>query len=284
MNDFMPCTNMPAQSSIEQGDIKPKDLLKGKLHISDFASWTCAFAGYEEVLLTAHPDKWKDLLQYRLHMLDFDIRYTWSAVYMYDIKFRAKLATKHSLSFGSVDSEVVSVVLTPDTLKESPRLCHRCKGPFHFASECFFRQEYSVAKGASEGQSQSSAQGMSSNRFQYQRGRGRAQSSFNNNSNYSSGSFNQQSYNSYNPNICQNWNRGQCNLGDRCFRTHRCITCGGRAPRHQCNNCNASPNWYSNNSNSSNQQSNSAHAPGNALHNVPTQSPGMGRSYGPPSQ
>ena len=251
LNDFLPTTNLPAQSASEQSDVRKRDLAKGKLHISDYFSWSCAFAGYEEAILSAHPENWKELLQYKLYILDFELRYKWSAVYMYDLKFRAKMATKLSFKFGHIDSDTMLSVLTPDSIKDSAKVCFRCKGPFHIASECFFRKEYKMEKNPQEGQTASKSARPKGRQFSQYRGE-----------------------------TCVNWNRGVCNFGDRCYRIHRCSGCGGRFPKYQCNSCSTptpGTGYFPTGPPVIPPPSNFTGYP---VNNFPAQPPGMGRAHG----
>ena len=126
LNDFLPapCIPNPGKKSTE-------DDSKGKPFINDFFGWLTAYTGYMEVILQNNPAFWKELMKHRMNIMEFDVRYNWSAVYMYELQFRAKMAIEHDLKFGHIDSDIMLSILTPDTLRDEPKVCFRCKSAYH---------------------------------------------------------------------------------------------------------------------------------------------------------
>ena len=251
LNDFLPSTIISKQfvAELSEDGIKMKEN-KGRHHITDFFSWLVAFSGYMEIVLEKEPKYWKSLMKYRLTIMEFDARYQWASVYLYDLRYRAKKASAKSFDFYNIDTDIMLCTLTPDCLKENTRLCYRCKSPLHLAKKCPFLEECAMETPTQEAQSTLP-----------RKPRWR-----------------------YNPftrsnETCNNWNRGRCHLGEGCPRIHRCESCGGKYPKQKCFICAPQTNW-SNAVNVTQTQPNiSPNAPPFSLHNFAPQSSNMGRPY-----
>ena len=250
LNNFLPTPTIAHKTlSVEKHQGKPT--------IHDFFGWLTAYTGYMEAILKREPNRWNEFMKHRMNIMEFDVRYSWAAVYTYDLQFRSKMAINNSLDLGHIDSDIMLRILTPDTLREEPRVCFRCKSPFHYSKNCPFRQGTSLetAQKKIEGPTaKGSARSMPTNPF-----------------------YNQQRQNE----CCHNWNRGHCKQGDKCVRQHKCSGCGSAYPNYQCYTCNPPPNWGSNTQYTQGQLPPSfTNQRPNAPYSVATQPPNMGRVHG----
>ena len=84
-------------------------------------------------LLKPIPELYLGLLEYRQLIQECDSKYTWSAVYTYDVRYRSKLA-----SFGTMDSELFVTILDATAVKSGPLACFRCKSHEHKMASCPF--------------------------------------------------------------------------------------------------------------------------------------------------
>ena len=212
---------------------------------------------------------WKQLMRHHVHIMELDLRYTWPSVFTYDMQFRSRKACNLDLDFSTLDTDLMLTILTPDTLRDEPRVCYRCKSTFHFAKDCPFRTTHSLEAGASQKKTEDYGRAPSYNNY---RGRGRGALPRNNTP-----------YGQRSADVCINWNKGICRQGERCMRTHSCLQCGGRYPLYQCLACNQSQQWLSpppiNQQTTATQPSNVT----NAFNNFPHQPFNLGRGNAPPS-
>ena len=207
LDAFLPDTGPPPETRKDRGKKK-----KHRERIHDYYSWLVAYTGFIDAVLTKHPDLWKELIQYRVILSEFDVRYNWSAVQMYDLKFRSQMACSKSLKFGHIDTDIMLLTLTPDTLKDTTRTCYRCKSALHVAKKCHFQEECPL-EAAPTDTPKSSKFNSFQNKFK----------------NKSSSSFANE--------VCHKYNQGTCMYGERCYRQHKCILCGNRAPIFSCSTC-----------------------------------------------
>ena len=201
---------------------------------------------------------WRELVQYRTIIMEFDARYTWSAIQLYDIKFRSKMAMSCSLKFGHIDSDILLLSLTPDTLKDNSKTCFRCKSPLHIAKDCPFQEESTMETTSSETSRFKSSQLPPRFRFKS---------------------------NTRQTETCNNFNKGNCVFGEKCFRVHKCWNCGGKYPFSSCSSCHKSNNKPNNTSTSamqSNQSLNPYATPFN--YSFPPPQTNMGNVYGTSSK
>ena len=267
LNDFLPATSLNSQMVAEvdsANNIVMRESRKGKPTITDFHSWLVAFSGFMEVLMDIKPKLWKELMTYRLAIMEYDVKYHWPAVYTYDMMFRAKLTSKCSFSYGHIDTDIVLQVLTPDNLQDQSKTCYRCGSTLHVARKCPFCPESTLETRSQEAQSQ-----VSGNRAR----KGQSQRT------PFSGSRN----NNLAP--CHNWNRGECSYGEKCYRQHICDGCGGKYPKHRCNACTSYINGRGvEHKTQGNQQTLNPNAPAFNSNSFTTQQGNMGNSTSMPSR
>ena len=79
---------------------------KGK-QINSLGMWLSAWALYKQVMVYAYPQKYSDLAYYRNFIMQQDKKFIWSAVQMYDIRFKAMCA-HHSCPFTTMDQALMA--------------------------------------------------------------------------------------------------------------------------------------------------------------------------------
>ena len=258
-NEFLPAPSLAHFLIAKEGHHK----LKGKNLIGDYFSWLTAFTGYMEVVLDLDPSLWREMMRYRMTIMNFDIRFRWATVLQYDMAFRAKMAMTRSINFGHVDPDLSILILTPDSLKVDPKVCFRCKNPLHFAGECPFAPSHAMETSQAETYRPTAPRG----RSRPFRG-GRSQ-----NWHGTGGRID----------MCYKWNRGNCDQGNACLRAHVCATCGGPNPKNQCPFCTQRTHWGGNAGSSQRAQPPNANVnPGQYVHNFNAQQGPVARPNGQP--
>ena len=108
-------------------------------HIESFDDWLTAWNIFERVLMNKKPNLYNDLATYREIIQHAHHKYKWNSVYMYDKKFRAKLARTQSFKYASLDHDLYTCTLTQAAIRNDKR-CLRCKSVYHKVAKCPFPQ------------------------------------------------------------------------------------------------------------------------------------------------
>ena len=117
---------------------------KTKKLIDSFESWLMAWSKHESILVESNPDLYPELSSYRQFIHRCSKKYYWNAVYIYDVRFRAKLGSSHSFDFGTIDSGLYVEVLDATAIKIGSKQCYPCKSFDHSVSSCPFPAETSL--------------------------------------------------------------------------------------------------------------------------------------------
>jgi len=192
-----------------------------KKHIDSFLTWSQAWAGYEELLIESAPQLYLKCAGYRLFIQKHNALYTWTAVTLYDQRFRHILSMTRSFDFEVVDTNIAFLVFNALSVRPNHKGCFRCGSLDHHQKSCPFSSGGPMEKAPSapkrttkpsySANSQSTAPSTSS--YSYSRTR----------------------------EICFNYNSGKCADSAACGRRHVCSGCGGPDPFFRCFRCNPSP-------------------------------------------
>ena len=99
--------------------------------IENLTQWMMAWNNYECVLVNSNSDIYFKLLSYRETILKCSQKFKWTTVYIYDQRFRAKLATTHSFNFDSIDHDLYVTIFDGSAVRSDVPRCHRCKSFYH---------------------------------------------------------------------------------------------------------------------------------------------------------
>ena len=194
-----------------------------KKTIDSFLTWSQAWAGFEEVILESNFSRYQKCATYRLFIQKHNALYTWTAVTLYDQRFRHMLSMSRSFDFEVVDTNIAFLVFNSLSVRPSHKGCFRCGSIDHHQKTCPFSSGGSLEKAQTtpkkpskspynnSGQSSTTGQGPSS--YTYSRNR----------------------------EICFNFNSGKCSDAASCGRRHVCSGCGGPEPFFRCFRCNPAP-------------------------------------------
>ena len=196
-----------------------------KKAIDCFLSWSQAWAGYEELLIEHNPHLYLKCASYKLFIQKHDALYTWTAVTLYDQRFRHKLSMNHSFDFEIVDTNIAFLVFNSLSVRPNHKGCFRCGSLDHHQKSCPFSTGGPLEKAAQTPKRQSKpgygappqGSGASSSNYSYSRAK----------------------------EICFNFNSGKCPDAAACGRRHVCSGCGGPDPYFRCFRCNPAPNHTS---------------------------------------
>ena len=109
-----------------------------KRRINNFNTWLEAWSAYEKLMIMFHGlDLYSVLADYKMLIMQFDRKYLWTSVAMFDVKHRVSLSRK-SVEFTKVDTNLVTTTFDSTTVKTSATRCHRCKSFDHIVGECPF--------------------------------------------------------------------------------------------------------------------------------------------------
>ena len=114
---------------------KPKRSTK---NIDSFEVWLQAWNIYEAVVVEHNPTVYSSLSTYRQFIQSCSQKYIWSAVNIYDMRFRLKKSMTRSFEFHSVDSDLFLSVLDATAIKSDAKRCFRCKAYDHMVHDCPF--------------------------------------------------------------------------------------------------------------------------------------------------
>jgi hypothetical protein len=193
-----------------------------KKNIDSFLTWSQAWAGYEELLMEYDHYLYLKCANYRLFIQRHNALYTWTAVTLYDQRFRHKLSMTRSFDFEVVDTNIAFLVFNSLSVKPNHKGCFRCGSIDHHQKSCPFptggslEKTQTTPKKASRPSYSPNYQntGTPSSTYSYSRTR----------------------------EICFNYNSGKCADSGACGRRHVCSGCGGPDPFFRCFRCNPAPN------------------------------------------
>lgn len=195
--ELLPALDEPSSNN---SDKKSKEKTP-KRHINNFLTWLQAWSKYECLVMKVKPEAYNKLAEYRCLIQDCDVKYTWSHVYSYDVKFRTKLAgnpAEARFDFDKIDTGLFVTVLDATAVKPR-KLCYRCQSPDHTVTNCPFP----TTKAAMETEKKAG------NEKKYFLGK----------------------------EICNNFQTGQCRFNYDCRRAHICRQCYGPQPLYMCDTC-----------------------------------------------
>lgn len=192
-NEFSTPTEKPSVGS----DKKEKSK-----RITNFLTWLQAWSEYERLVMHAKPESYTALAEYRCLIQDCDVKYTWSYVYSYDVKFRSKLANnsiEHRFDFNKIDTGLFVTILDATAVKPS-KVCYRCQSSSHVVAKCPFPATASL---------EANKKAPGSTDIVFYQGR----------------------------EICNNFQTGHCRFNYSCRRAHMCRQCYGPQPLYMCDTC-----------------------------------------------
>ena len=111
---------------------------RSRKSISSFHEWLSAWTWYEKVLVNHNCALYNDLSMYKELIHNASRKFLWSAVTIYDQKFRAQLAQTKSFSFGQVDHDLYVATFTHSAVNPRTPRCFRCQSMEHKVAECPF--------------------------------------------------------------------------------------------------------------------------------------------------
>ena len=106
--------------------------------IKSFDTWLQAWNLYERLLVSHDFKLYHGLVTYCTRIQECNKKFKWSAVYIYDQRFRAELAADHSLDFSHVNHDLYIMVLNAVAIRSDIVRCHRCKSTNHTVKVCPF--------------------------------------------------------------------------------------------------------------------------------------------------
>ena len=198
--DFVELLPILEESSAEFSDKKSKEKAL-KRYINKLLTWLQAWSTYERLVMKVKPEVYNRLAEYRCLIQDCYVKYTWSSVYSYDVKFRTKLAgnpVEDRFDFDKIDTSLFMTVLDATAVKPR-KLCYRCQSPNHTVTNCPF----SASKAAMQTEKKVG------NEKKYFQGK----------------------------EICNNFQVGQCRFNYDCQRAHKCRQCYGPQLLYRCDTC-----------------------------------------------
>ena len=123
---------------------------RAKRSVSNVFRWLEAWSRYEKVLVKGYGLRILDVLvDYRMHIVGLAQQYNWSAVLMYDVRHRSKIACQKSLEFTRIDQNLYLSVFTNAVVKNY-QSCTKCNAFDHMHFECPFLVNESQRKPGSK--------------------------------------------------------------------------------------------------------------------------------------
>ena len=168
----------------------------GRRAVYNFNSWDEAWTNYTKIMVGYHGSGLLNgMMDYKLRILDYDRKYMWKFITMFDQKHRNKMVGVH-IDFDRVDVVMVNDNLNHFAMKPNPTRCSVCFAFNHISKVCPFRDAPGQNPGFQAGE----------------RSRGLVYDS---------------------PEICLNWNAQRC-FDNQCKRIHKCRGCNGNVPQSVC--------------------------------------------------
>ena len=205
LSDFLPQPEITAEyeTHVINGSIqvRPK---KPKKSIESFSAWLQAWNNFESLIMSSHPTCYSNLLAYRQFIQAANRKYTWAAVYSYDLQFRAALAREKSFNYGEPKYDLVVSTLDATAIRTDVSRCFRCRAVDHAVQECPFPAVNPMAASTQEKKVKT---GPGQFKWFHQSKEG-----------------------------CNNFNYGRCRVTE-CKRAHVCKACRGNEPYITCSQC-----------------------------------------------
>ena len=153
-----------------------------------------------------YPENYSSLAEYHTLIQGCDTKYVWHKVYMYDVQFRAKLATAlpgERFAFHSVDVGLFVTILDATAVK-SQNGCYRCCSLSHNVANCpkAFQTSHATLE-----TSKKERKGQPFEKWHHQGVEG-----------------------------LNNWQAGKCHFSS-CAHAHVCRQCRGPQPLYMCDRC-----------------------------------------------
>lgn len=176
-------------------------------NIDGLLSWLQCWNIYEQVVITANPGTYIHLCSYRQFIQECDRKFTWNAVYAYDVRHRCKMGNVKSLEFDNIDQELYTTILDATAVKKGQVTCFRCKSPNHVVQRCPFPAEMPMGP-QQETPKETQHKRKPPTKWFHQGKEG-----------------------------CNNFQYGKC-VNAECVRAHVCKQCRGPEPWQSCRQCN----------------------------------------------
>jgi len=106
--------------------------------IDSFSTWLSAWFEFEKIIVSAHPERYAELAEYRVVIHKANRKFAWPAVNAYDIRFRQETARSGGRRFDQIDHTLYTTTLDATALRKDVKQCFRCKSFDHEAKECPF--------------------------------------------------------------------------------------------------------------------------------------------------
>ena len=173
---------------------------ENKRDINSIVTWVEAWSRYEHLMISFHGTSvHTDMYRYKMRVLEWNKKYTWSRVYAWDMEVRKEKSGK-GMDFVNMDTGLFVYHFDHSTLRNKLKpKCRMCNGPEHKGSPCPppFRPEPGVGSGQQKP------------------------------------SMGQYKYGASRPDACYDYNYGQC-YRQYCIWQHTCKGCGGPMPNFEC--------------------------------------------------
>ena len=82
--------------------------------------------------MSAHPKLYANLATYRRLIQSLDKKYSWSAIYAYDQRYRTDLARTKSFNYHIQNNDLMVTILDATAIKSDLNRCLRCKSTDHY--------------------------------------------------------------------------------------------------------------------------------------------------------
>jgi hypothetical protein len=171
---------------------------KSKRSLDNVNIWLQAWGEYEALIMSTHPGLYTSLATYRRLIQSLDRKYMWSAIYMYDQRFRMELACSKSFNYHIQNNDLMVTILEATAIKSDITRCLRCKSVLHYVQDCPFPATKTEKDKKYNKQS----------KWFHESKEG-----------------------------CNNFNMGKCTY-PTCSRAHVCKGCRGPEPHIRCSKCN----------------------------------------------
>ena len=174
---------------------------KRKPTIESFDQWLEAWTVYEKNEIIDKPARYHDMASYRLIIQKANRKFSWTAVYEFDVQFRRGLSTIQG-RLDMIDTTLYATILDSSAVRKESSSCARCKSLYHLVRDCPFRARTAVEENKKE---------KTNEQWKYDR------------------------WTHNGTEGCNLYQRRACQQGKDCKRAHVCKSCRGNHANADCN-------------------------------------------------